>query len=104
MAEDTRSTNDEAADPRKVSTLAERRPRLTTLPSAPDVPDRAPPDVQPVRKRQARPPLVNISIKAPLPVKEAFWAYHEQGKFPTKWHALEALMLQAGVEVAEFDG
>ena len=55
------------------------------------------------RRRRRRPPSVTLFVKCPEPVNDAFLGYMKKGDFRTRWEALEALMLKAGIEVEDFD-
>jgi hypothetical protein len=55
------------------------------------------------RRRRKRPPTVTLFVKCPEPVNDAFLGYMKREEFRTRWEALEALMLKAGIAVEDFD-
>lgn len=54
-------------------------------------------------RKMERPPMGQMTFRAPKPIMDAFSQYKEKGNFRSNWAALEELMLRCGVEVEEFD-
>lgn len=54
-------------------------------------------------RKMERPPMGQMTFRAPKPIMDAFNQYKEKGNFRSNWAALEELMLRCGVEVEEFD-